>query len=400
MTTSARVLPVLTAAALLAFHAPSATAQPPEPEGSAVPMHGWTMTPSMTLGALWDDNVLIQGNTDSPESDRTTIANPGGSIDYNGRYSQFSAAYSGGFTMYGSFDALNSFEHTARMSAKRRISARTTLSAHQSFSASPTTEVQALVGIPFIRLGSRLANVGGGIETDLSKRTSLSAAYNFEWIRFDRDPVLGRPLVGGQSHGAKLGARRRMSRRVSATADYDVVRATVATGGDFAVQHGWLGTDLRLTEFSNVFAMVGLARLDTPDLARPRILPAWRAGMSRRFRDAVGEVSYGRTFVPSYGSGGTQTNEELNARFRVPLGRRVYTETSAAWRRDTLLLVTDDLPLTSVWLGGALGYAVRPWMRIEAFYSGLHQRVDRPGGALDRTRLGIQVSTGRPVRIH
>ena len=381
----------------MALGAP-ATAQPPADDFEVpAPSGGWTMSPSMLAGIIWDDNVLIQSTGDSPQSDLTTTFNPSGSIDYNGRRGSFSAAYNGGFTMYRSFAELNSFEYGAHVSARRRLTAFTTLSAHQSYSASPTTAMEPLVGLPFVRLGSRLGRAGTAVESALTKRTSITASYDFEWVRFEEDPLLGLPLVGGHSHKGRLGFRRRLSPRAALTADYDVLRGFTA-GGPFFIQNVWLGTDYRFTDRVSVFGNVGIARLDTPDLLR-QTMPAWRAGLSRRLRDAELEILYGRTFVPSYGTGGTQANQELTTRFSMPFRRRAYADVAVVWRRDTALFDDDELPLTSVWMSGALGYALRPWIRIEGFYGGLNQVIDRPGGTVNRNRVGVQMSTGTPMRI-
>jgi len=253
------------------------------------------------------------------------------------------------------------------------------------------------VGLPFVRLGSRLGTIGTAVESALTKQTSVSASYDFEWVRFEEDPFLGLPLAGGHSHKGRLGLRRRLGPRATATVDYDVLRG-LTSGGPFSIHNAWLGGDYRFTDRVSVFGNVGIARLDTPDLSR-ETMPAWRTGLSRRLRDTEIEILYGRTFVPSYGGGGTQATQELTTRLTMPLGRRVYSNVALVWRGDRALFDDDELPLRSLWLSGALGYALRPWIRIEGFYGGLNQKIDRPGGTLDRTRVGVQVSTGTPMRI-
>jgi hypothetical protein len=62
-------------------------------------------------------------------------------------------------------------------------------------------------------------------------------------------------------------------------------------------------------------------------------------------------------------------------------------------------LTLGELPLRSFWLEGTLGYAATPWVRLEAFYAGTRQAIDRPGGTLDRSRIGFQVTTAKPVRV-
>lgn len=366
-------------------------------DASAAPRYGLFVNPVVAAGPQWDDNVLVQGNDDAPVSDLGSVVAPALSLDYLGRRGEVRLGYTGNFALYRNFTSLNSFEQAQRLSLERRISRRTTISMFESFTMSPTTEVQQLVGVPFVRIGSRIANVGADVEMIANRRTTFSVAYNFQWIQFDRDP-LNRAFVGGQSNGGRLGLRRALTRRGAMTADYDIVQATIASGGTFNVQNAWLGGEYRVDERTRIFGMTGAARLVAADIPEPRVMPAWRAGLSRTFNPAGIEISYGRTFVPSYAGGGTEANDEVNVRLVAPLGRRAYLNGGVSWRRGGAL-IENDLPLDSLWTSATVGYAFRPWIRVETFYSGLSQRIDRPGGALDRRRLGLQLSTGAPMRI-
>jgi hypothetical protein len=167
----------------------------------------------------------------------------------------------------------------------------------------------------------------------------------------------------------------------------------------FDVQNGSIGVEYKLSDFTRVFAAGGVSMLASTETATNRIGPAVRLGLTRHFRTADVDLGYTRSFVPSYGFGGTMQNEEASARLRVPLARRIYTAGGLSWRRNDPL--TDlDLPLRSVWIEGTLGYAMTPWAHVEAFYGGTHQTIDRPGGVVDRNRFGFQVTTAKPMRIH
>ena len=139
------------------------------------------------------------------------------------------------------------------------------------------------------------------------------------------------------------------------------------------------------------------------DLSPAKTSPAWRTGYALHFERAAVDVNYARSFVPSYGGGGTLSNEEVTSNVHVPMGRRMYAEGNASWRSNEALIagpaVSDNLPLRSLWLGGLVGYAAQPWLRIEGFYGRTQQRIDRPGGDLERNRIGVQVVTAKPVRI-
>ncbi|MGE3955563.1 MAG: hypothetical protein AB7H96_02510 [Vicinamibacterales bacterium] len=383
----------------LASVATAATAQQADPRFSPERQPaGWSVTPRLTTGTAFDDNVLIQGRGDRLASDLNTALVPGASLDFVGKTGTLSANYTGGFQFFRDFSSLNNYEQNLNVSARRRLSPHLLLFAGQSYSRTPTTELPALAGIPFLRIGARLSDTRAGVELYQTKRLSLAAQYSFQWIAFNRDPVRGVPLVGGHAHGLSGGAKYQLSSRLTLTADYDRQRAAILSGTRFTVQNSWAGVDYRLLRNARIYGAFGIARLDAADLGTGRTSPAWRAGYSHRFESAALDLGYARSFVPSYGGGGTLANEELTSSLHVPVGRRLYAQGTLSWRRNEPL-VAGDQALTSIWIGGTIGYAVRPWMRVEGFYGGTHQRIDRPGGRLDRNRIGIQVTTLKPMRI-
>ena len=389
----------LSAGALLLAAAVPGAAQQADPRYSEARQPvGWSVTPRVTTSLAWDDNVLIQGAADTLASDLNTTVTPGASLDFVGRRGAFSASYNGAVQLYRDFSALNSYDQSMHVSARRRVSSHMLIFGQQSYSRVPTTELPALAGVPFLRIGARIADVRGGLEGSHTKRLSVTGSYNFQWIAFDKDPVLGISLLGGHANGGAASARYQLSQHLSLTAAYDLQSASITTGGRFTVQNSWAGADVQLDEYSHVYGAFGVARLDAADLGTGKTSPAWRAGYARRFESAAVDASYARSFVPSYGGGGTLANEELTGSAHVPIGRRAYTEGTLSWRRNEPL-VDDTQPLTSIWAGGLVGYAVRPWLRVEGFYGRTQQNIDRPGGRLNRNRLGIQVVTATPVRI-
>src|SRR4051812_12678380 len=124
---------------------------------------GWTLTPTFSWSGTWDNNPLIQGRG-AEQGDYTTIATPEASLDFVGRRSRFSAGYDGSFLIYQQFADLNSFDQHEHVTATRRMSPRFNLLMQQTFSVTPTTETQLLIGVPFVRIGARLADVSAGVE--------------------------------------------------------------------------------------------------------------------------------------------------------------------------------------------------------------------------------------------
>lgn len=370
---------------------PSLGSEEPQPAG-------WRVVPSLATGTTWDDNVLIQGAGDNPASDQTMLLRPGAAVDYRGRVTQLSSSYSGAFQHYNTFDSLSSFDQSEQISLRRRLSPRKNLFVDQSYSAQPTTAYSGIIGVPFLRIGSRVFDLRAGGDIAFTKRTTLSGSYQFERIGFDAEPTTGQALIGGHAHGGTLELRHRVTERATMLAAYDLERAGLVTGGRFAVQNAWAGGEYALSDTMRVSAALGISRLDATDPGNGASATAVRLEFLRRVQSTWIDASYSRSFLPTYGVGGTLSNEELTVRAITPFARKFYADGVWTWRDNTSLL-TNDPSLRSTWLAGSLGYAAQPWLHLEAVYNGLRQSIDRPGGQLHRNQLGFQIVTTKSLRI-
>ncbi len=363
------------------------------------PSAGWTFTPTLVVGSGWDDNVLVRGNGDVAPGDVVSVLNPRASLDFNGARGQLTATYDGAALFYRDLNQLNSLDQRTTFDGRRLISKHVALFVRNSAAAVPTTELVQLVAVPFVRTGSRLEDLRTGVEVEFTKRTSMIASYDFQWVNFDHSVPGTEGLVGGHSHGVSFALRHLLTARLALTGDYDVQHATLRLADQtFDIQNAWVGVEYKLSDVTRAFAAGGISRLGVTQFSADRTGPAWRMGINHQMRRAGVDLLYSRSFVPSYGFGGTMQNEELTGRLQLPLGRRVYTTSALSWRRDDPLLI-GQLPLRSYWVEGSVGYAATPWVRFEVFYAGTRQTIDRPGGELDRNRVGIQVITAKPVRI-
>jgi hypothetical protein len=267
-----------------------------------------------------------------------------------------------------------------------------------SYAESPTTEALDVVGVPYLRIGSRLFDIRSGIEATLNKRTMITGDYTYQWLGFDQQTVPSIFLLGGDSHGASGSIRYGMARHLSLLGTYNLQLASVIGGGRFGIHNSMAGVEFEPSPNFRIFGTAGLSRLSNTDLAAPRIGPAFRFGVSRALGTGALDGSYSRSFVPSFGFAGTFQNEELIGRILAPLARRLYTRGSVSWRRNEPLVI-GALRLKSTFIDGGLGYEATQWMRVEGFYEGLRQEIDRPGGHLVRNRIGVQIVTGKPMRI-
>jgi len=368
-------------------------------DGSPARAKGWVFTPALVYSTSWDDNILLRGTGDDQIADNLHVLNPSGHLDYNGKRGQLNLVYDGAFLIYRQFGGLDAYDQHATLSGRRALSKRISLYASNTFAMAPTTELVQLIAVPFIRTGSDIDAMAAGLDAVLTKHATLSVNYNFEWVHFEAPPEFAFQLRGGHAHGGSIAYKYLVSPRTTLTATYQLQHALV--GGStqtFDIQMFLVGGDRRLTEATHVYGAIGAAHLGISAFSQAQSGLAWHAGLGHQLGRASIDVSYSRSFVPSYGFGGTMQNEELTARLRLPLARRVYTSTGLSWRKNDPLLDIEP-PLRSVWIEGTIGYAVSPSVHLEVFYGGTHQTIDRPGGQLDRNRIGFQVVTAKPVRI-
>jgi hypothetical protein len=399
MSTVLRALAVSLVLAVVASPAAAGQQGYTSPDITLTPPPGWSLTPAMGVSQTWDDNVTLKGPGDNPVSDVINVVNPRAELNFNGPRSQLAARYDGAFLLYRSSTTLNSYEQHGSLAAKRKLSTRTVLFINGGASVAPTTELLQLTAVPFVRAGARTEDARVGIESALSKRLSIVADVHGQEVVFDDKAPFANLLLGGTSFGAGLVLRERLSEQTTLTADYDGLRANIGERHDiFVVQNATAGLERQLTRTTRIFAAAGVARLDAPAFGPPKTGPSYRFGLARDLRSSVVEFLLYRSFVPSWSFGGTTQNEEATVKLRVPLSRRLYTQSLVSWRRDDPLVAITP-PLRSFWIQATVGYTARSWARIEGYYLGTRQSVVTPDALLRHNQIGFQVIASKPVRL-
>jgi hypothetical protein len=383
---------------------------------------GWVFTPSIAVGGGYDDNVLLANRANDPPSDYTSPIGPSATLDFTGRRTRFSSGYNGAFTLYRTVDELNSFEHSFRASLHQRLTPKVSVVAEESFSKSPTTDAIALVGVPFYRVGSRTNTVNGGVDAALSKYTTLTGRYSLRNVAFDEDRFTQRGLLGGHAHEASLAISRAVSTRLSLSGQYSYLRGTegqatrvtaVSTDGTFDIQSGGVGATYRVTEFVSITGGVGVARMSGTEqltgtvspsasdraLTSSDVGPTFQGGITWRGEHHLASLTYQRSFIPSFGFGGTFQNEEWVANLRVPFARnRAYTEGAFAWFNNEPLIAIQPT-LRSAFISAKLGYRLSRWLNGEGYYERSQQNAQVAGGNLDRNQVGFRFVASRPMRL-
>jgi hypothetical protein len=124
-----------------------------------------------------------------------------------------------------------------------------------------------------------------------------------------------------------------------------------------------------------------------------------RSEITHDARRATLGAAFERTFVPSFGFGGSNQSEQLRGFVRMPFDRhRLYYQGSAAWRRSNPL-IANELELDTIWIRSTLGYSASRWLRVEGFHAFTRQDSQVTGGEINRHRVGVQVVVSQPMRI-
>jgi hypothetical protein len=364
---------------------------------------GWTFTPTIGVADTYDDNVSLFGRGHTGNEDYVATVFPGADLHYVGKHSLMDMDYSGSFLDYQRFSALNRWDQRAKFELRQQETARLSWFVHASGALLPSTDLVDLGGIPYRKTGAKTADERAGIEYALGAHNSMTSSVNSQLVSFDRPEVAADVLRGGRIFESMNAWRHKISERAAIGADYSYRRAMVTGDRDpFDFHTSEAAIDYELSPLWSFKGGAGVVHLQQTSLTEARTGPAWRASLQRSRAGTTFHVEYLRTYIPSFGFGGTVQSQDVGAGFRTPLfhARRVYLDSSAVLRdNQPLTNVIEQLPLRSLRMHTILGWEPQPWVRLEAFYSLVQQTSLRAGGYVDRNRIGFQIVTSKPMRV-
>jgi hypothetical protein len=389
---------VVAVALVAAVAAPSAAQEPQEIGSWRIP--GWSFTPTLGAGLLWDNNVALS----SPRADQTGTQGdtlfhiePSGQIEYYGRRTEFSGTYRGNLRRYFEVEGLNTFNQRAGVSLRHEASPRVSFYVRNSFADAPTTDEVEVNGVPFLRTGSRSNSLAGEVATRLTRTLGLTTRYDMTWVTFDRQDEF---LTGGWIHALQGELAHRATSRLSAGAEYGFRWAELELNSrslTFQDVGGVLRYELaRRTSWS---VSGGFSVLNDKTVDQTRTGPYIKTAITHQMQRAAVGASFDRQFVPSFGFGGSSSNHQVRSWIHTPFNRgRIFVNGSFTWRRSTPF-EEESLQVDTIWLRSSVGYALTRWARVEGLYTYTQQDSIVTGGEVDRHRLGGQVVISQPVRI-
>ena len=366
---------------------------------------GWTFTPTIGFSETYDDNISLfgRGTADSQNDDYIATVFPAADLHYTGKHTMLDMGYSGSFLDYRTFSVLNRWDQSGRFELKRQENARLKWFGRAAAAVLPSTDLVELGGIPYRRTGARTANGRAGIEYGFSARNSFTTSLDYQSIDFDRPDDVNAILLGGHVLESMNGWRHKFNSRLALGTDYSYRRATVSGDAQtFNIHTTEAAVDYELSSAWGFSGGVGMVYLQETTETAARTGPAWRASLDHNHGRARFHVGYIRSYIPSFGFGGTIQNQEVGLGYRTPIfgSRHFYLDNSAVFRDNEPLTDTiEQLPLRSLRTYSSLGWEPQPWVRLEAFYTRVQQSSLRAGGRLDRNRVGFQIVTSKPMRM-
>jgi hypothetical protein len=361
---------------------------------------GWSFTPGITIGSVFDSNIALSSapaDTRTTQGDQLFEVQPFGQLEYFSPRTEFSSGYNGYLRRYQDFDQLNGFDQQVHGSVRRLITRRLTFFAHDNYADVPTTDDVELNGVPFRRIGSKMNSAEAGIESRLTKYTDLSVRYENTWIQFDRPEAF---LTDGWVNGVHGELSRRLTERISLGGEYGMRFANLNEGTHQVVFQDAGGTlHYHFASATTLTLSGGVSHLNDRLVLITRTGPYVRAGITHEVERVTVGANFERSFVPSFSFGGATQSQEIRGFVRMPLNKnRLYVQNSASWRRNNPFLA-NELRLDTIVIRSTLGYSATRWMRVEGFHAFTRQDSIVTGGEINRNRIGAQVVICQPVRI-
>ena len=315
---------------------------------------GWTLTPTVGFAGVYDDNVTLfgAGTADNANNDFVSMLFPELDLHYAGKHTQFGTGYSSSYLDYRTFQSLNRWAQGGRLELRREESARVKWFAHGSAASMPSTDLVDLGGIPFHHVGVDTALGRGGVEYKLATHDSLSQTYDYQSVSFDRPEDLRTVLRGGHVQQTVTTYRRHLDPRLTLGADYSFRHSAVLGEPErFNIHQTLALADYELSPAWTIRGGAGVVYLMSTATTGSQTGPAYRASIERHRDRSDFHAGYLRSYLPSFGFGGTVENQEVSVGYRTPIfgSRCFYTEQAATFRDDRPLTnLIDQLPLRSL----------------------------------------------------
>ena len=368
---------------------------------------GWTFTPGTAAGVLRDSGLQSGGDSSLFKSWVGT-ASPQAELDYNGRLSHASFGYASMLEKY--WGAGTRWDQYAHAGVRRAMSPHVNVAGNFSFARVPTTDRLesadsqpfALGVLPFADVHAQTITTSGDVSWRASARTNLFASYQFQRLTLDKGAIGGfGALHDGYSHTPSVGFTRDFTSRLS-------VGATAAYSREY-VDEGFNQFDVRsltgefVYRWSPVLSISGgggASVVETLVTGEQATSPTFHGGFTRTMRVWTLAAGYERSVQQLFGFGTLAPTHVVTGDAFIPFANRLYyLDATVAYGKTGTF---SDLPLgfnlSTLWTNVSIGRQLAPRLRAEAFV-GVARQASQGFDTANRTRVGIQIVTSKPLRI-
>jgi hypothetical protein len=238
----------------------------------------------------------------------------------------------------------------------------------------------------------------------LTERTEWNARYDFTYGAFDRKAA---DLTGGTIHSLHTGVMQQMTSRLKVGADgsYRFADMNVTgplVGDGHTLQFYELGSAItyELAQYTTLSAGAGWSHVNDELRALSRSGPYVRGSISHSEEQTVFGATYERSFMPSFGFGGSTRSQRVSGWIDLPpIGRRIFIQSALSWRRTNPFDNATALRLDTITFHTTSGYAITRQMRVQGVYMFSRQDSAVTGGEVNRNRIGVEFVLFNPMRI-
>ena len=182
--------------------------------------------------------------------------------------------------------------------------------------------------------------IQGAVKDHIHALAMITAAYGNQWIDLARDQDVQPLLRGGYLHRGDVTLRRQIWPRAALGAAYSTQFATVSGGMEsFEIQRAEALLDVALGPTLTFSGRGGWA-WQQAGFTGSQNAPSFAAELRYQGERTRMSIGYERTYLASFGFGGTVQNRSFQATLDAPINQRFDVAARATWRENDPLFAT------------------------------------------------------------
>jgi len=389
---------------VLTWVAGPADAQPSPWQVETRTTAGWVFTPGLTAGLAWDSGLQAGSNpfVDSLIQKWAGRVNPRAELDFNGRRSHLNVGYSGAFEKYR--ESTSAWEQYTRFGASHTFTPRFSVSASGAYNSAPTTDRLLVTDgtVPLVDVNSTWVNATGVVQWRTTEHTNVQGGYQFSRVTLGHDHSIGtlEGLREGHSHAPFVTVHHTLTSRLTIGGSAEYRRELVEDGNTFDLKTATAVIVYRLGGETTLSGGGGISRLQVLFLGGQTTSPTGHVSLDHQVRRLRFGGTLEHAYLPVYGVGTVAMTDTFTGYVTTPLLDRLYYLSSNVTysRGNPVEDIGIGLDFDTLYLNASVGRRLAPWLSAEGYIT-VSLQDSNSQGSTDRTRVGVQFVTSKPLRI-